>query len=479
MHYFSSQLLTVFTVVVLLVGSAKASVFDDFSENTISGNRWSSQDAIRQVKNGKLHLGIRKHTDQTGTYRTGAMFQNPNVISKIQASVQVESYNFDTGIHTGQQIVSTEIYGTFYEDSNGSVGAGIGLVDFGGPDGLQAGCFINTQVEGQGSDQLFTSVPVSAGKPYTMTVGYNAGVFTCVLKDETTNQSETINLTAPTTSVGDPSNAFKVLVSAYEIQGLTDDSFMADASIISTFDNVEINGLGVVYDDFSSPMDATKWISQEFARVVDNGRLELTQQNNGSSSRMTNRIRTADSVDGGDFFQVDITIDGSSQLNGNENTFGQAIAGGYFYNDTYDSSYNGLEGDNYARIHLQLKSSGIIEAIALIWRCDNADCATDTIVWNQSFTTAPPKDVPQTVSIERNGSAIKFKLNDEVIDYPITGNAFAPSRTQRRLTTRAYSTTGENSYITAYFDNVYFEKDSTTTAWNLFLPAILSSKKNQ
>lgn len=469
----SSILFSVITIP--LPSISQAGVFDDFSGDTIDGNKWKNQELVREVKSGKLVTGIRINTDQTGGYGNRTQFQNPNTIYKMQASVKIDSYNFDTSItDSDHQDIGAELQGNFYRDASGDVLAGIALIDFTGPDGLQAGCHVESE-GGSEAAQMFT-MAVSAGTSYSLSIGYNetSGEFICRIENESTTASEEITLARPTDDLGDPANGYKALTTFYSIHDEPNGAFEVDAAIFASYDNVEVND--GPYDDFNTaPIDINNWSSREIVRKVNSGRLQLTQQNVGMS-RETNRMRTADSVQGGDFFQVDITMDGNSQISGSTATFGQAIAGGFFYNDTHDGSYNGREGDNYARIHLQLNSLGTLVANARIWRCDNVACSSDSGVWSQDFTTAPAEDVPQTVSIERVGSVLKFKMNDEVIEYTVIGNIFNPSHAQRRLTTRVNSTDGEQGHVTAYFDNVYLQKPNSF-AWNLFLPAIVSKQQ--
>lgn len=461
-----------------------AAAFDTFDNQWINRDNWRNQERYRGVDNASLVMGVRKYTDITGRYKTETLFVAPETINKIQTTVTVIAAELDPSITEAyHQEVSADINGTYYSDANGDVEAGVAIVDFNDGAGLRAGCYMNTSVEtgpGSGSDHIFedpanpgSNFPIEKNHPYILTIEFNPvnSKFTCTIKDGTSSKTQSHDLLFPLPMAGPATSPSKALLTDYSIENETDGTFNAEGFSAALFDDVEIND--TLYDDFSSsPLDPAKWNNREYARSVNENRLLLAQHSYGDT-RETCRIRTASSVQGTDFYQVDVTIDGQTNILGS-GARGQAIIGGYFYNDLAEGGNNGMEGDHYARVSITQYSSGSLLAQALIWRCNNADCSLDSTLWYEDFTVAPLPDVEQTLSIQFQGNSILFTAQDEQITYPIPGNIYKPSLSQRRLTTRVYSVTGQSSTMGAFFDNIFFNEEEPFS-WAMFLPAIESA----
>ncbi len=478
---------TVFSMLLVLViqfllsispDIVTAAAFDDFSNDKIDSSKWSQQELVRVVEDEKLSMAIRHQTDKNSEYEVETVFKDPASITKMQARVVVSAYQLDPDIITAEhQLVGAEMYGSYIGSTDGDVEAGILILDRNDGQGLRAVCWYSSDGDEFEKHEFFP-MSIETGHPYILAIEYKEAekTFTYSITDgNDSNITEPIDLDHSSPEIsGPPNDEEKALAVWYEIEDEIDGTFDAEGSISVTFDDIKTDG--APYDDFSSnDLDSSKWDSVESERRITDNSLKLSQHNDGSPSYKQVMIHTADDVSTTDYYQASILVDSTSSVSGTK-TGGQATMSGSFYNDLANGGTNYMVGEHIVMINLMLTPGNVLVAESHIFRCNTVDCSNTTPVFTQNFSNTPSVDTPYTVSIQKSGKSLLFTMDGEEINYMITGDMFTPFRSLRGMDVGVWSDTDENGTMVAFFDNVYFEKP--TSPWALFLPAILTSARN-
>ncbi len=470
---FSISLAVVIQLIVLLSPyTARASVFDDFNNGKIDGSKWAEPEAVRIVENGALSMALSGHAAQSGDDWIATFLKDSSLVTKLQATVTIESYQLDPDI-TGMwnQLVGADLFGTFYESTaDGYLEAGVVIIDINDGEGLKAWCWAETEEAGtiEIDSEFAQSMDIETGDAYTIGIEYNqsGGDIICSINDGTTTETHTIDVSAAEYS--DLPDDDKGLSVWYE----NDSAPEADYSIAAVFDDVETQA--GAYDDFSSnTLSSTKWSSAESERIITNNSLQLSQHNNGGSLYKNVFLTTADGVSSTDYYQASITVDSESSFSA-PLASGQAIMGGVFYNDLAEGGTNGMEGDVICQINLGVGS--MFSSDARIFRCNNADCSDVGHVFIDWFEIFPWYGTQHTVSIKKRGDFIVFAMDGKSITHQIPGNMFSPSNSSRMLGVNvSLSDPSESGNITAFFDDVFFKEKAFP--WTMFLPAITGKRQ--
>ncbi|MCG8549679.1 MAG: DUF4214 domain-containing protein, partial [Desulfobacterales bacterium] len=218
-----------------------------------------------------------------------------------------------------------------------------------------------------------------------------------------------------------------------------------------TFDDVIINDGVTLYDDFSSsPLDTTKWASLEEVRDILDGKVRLNTQ--AKDARAQSDLRFPDNDI--DYLEAKFIVKSDSKISSGAR--GIIRIAGYYYNET--GVYNGYQNDVWADIRITLRDDQSLDALCLMTRVTTVDESVFDTFFEQSFTTPISFDREYILSIEKSGSQMIFRLDDEIITYNVTTPMHAPSSVHRQIRSRVYADEGETGYMKATVDDVFISK---------------------
>ena len=203
----------------------------------------------------------------------------------------------------------------------------------------------------------------------------------------------------------------------------------------------------------------------------------MNVQNNNGDPSVENNIYL-DSQHTTNYFQADVTLSSNSVYN--NDAYGEAMVYGSFYNAKGDSTeYPGSEGDIYAGTTVSQDANGRLQPKAWVIQCKNSQCDSMSILYGEPFASCQVEaGLPTTFSVENReaDSTIIFRCDDSELSYQLTGPLYTPHYNYRKLKTKVVAPGNNDSgYLKAAFDNVYVEKATQQSPWNLFLPAILTT----
>ncbi len=441
-----------------------ATPFDGFSSGDLDKDKWYSGSnrfddpegvvLVREVTGGKLVAKMsgtvnRPDEGSFDRFYNSLWIANPETVDTISAKVNlVEGSVSDTNMH-----VIARLEGTFYDEAGGTVSAELGVATNGSLFAFTYGI----DAPGNWTEGPAFSITPNPGTEYTLKIDYNgANQFTFWVN----NESHV--MTGPTRT-GEASSPYKSLTT--KIQG-NDSDDLGTGHISATFDDVETNG--TPYEDFSASITESKWINGEAVREVRNNQLQMNLQSPGVSYETMDI--SLDPTYATDFFQADITIEGSTELNG-VNTYAEPRIMGSYFNSVYDGSgYVDHQGDVRAMIRIRHYSDGTFRPFAQIYTC-TSDCWNVTTQLGEDFTNCNVQlDTPVTVSIKKEGSTLTLSCNDDQIKHTLEGPLYAPEVNMRKLRSRVASTSGQNGYLRLNFDNIYVNEDFP---WGCFFPVLM------
>jgi hypothetical protein len=242
------------------------------------------------------------------------------------------------------------------------------------------------------------------------------------------------------------------------ITGIDSDGGSGIGYVHALFDDVHINNEEAPYDDFSTePLDPTKWKALEIVRETSGGRLRLNVQGCDDVGRNSVALAAYDTR----YIEAKVLIESGSQVpSGND---GWARIAGWYYNDSRGPGsglpYNGYEGDVWITNRLGIDSEGQLEAVAAVWRSDDADATTGPSLLWQPFPTPINFNTEYILSIEFTGSSIIFKCNNDILRYKVTTPIYDPSEKWLGFQSRVYVDPGECGYIKGRIDDVFVYKE--------------------
>jgi hypothetical protein len=439
-----------FGLIVNTQAFAASALYDDFSGTYIDGQKWNERELVREVVGGQLVSKVRNSTTNINANNLTS-FQNPSSINIIQCDITVVATNLDTGTNVYS---AARLDGYFYNNSNsgtqlGNIWAGIFIGDRG--NGIEAWWLVTESQDDQG----WTWIDIGTGTLSVPGLAYGNSYTTKIEYDGT--NGFTFTVAGVSDSFAGPArqdvaaNPFKALrTRAYSFDG------SGTGYVSALFDNVFVNN--APYDDFSeATLDRTKWLQNEAAREIANGKLRLNWQGFDS----TNQISLTLVPDDTPYLEAKVRIETGSQVS--IGATGVARIAGYYYNDSRGPGspldYNQYEGDVFVQVRLLLDGNGDLKANALVDRSNSPDQSSFTTLFSQDFTTPINFDTDYTLSIEFTDSMLTFKCNDETLSYEITTPVYtAFAENNRALRSRLYLAPGQSGYIKAQFDDVYVEQ---------------------
>ncbi len=465
-YYITILLTVVFLFIFLPDVWAGRILYDDFLGALIDNNKWRGSEAVLEVDPVREKLIAKvSNTPDDGTKALTILFQNSGSINAVEFQLTVIEANLDTGYVTNS---IAGIEGYFYntrsseeasEDTpdNGNIAAAIYIGDRG--NGLEAFWTVKEVVDGsleeKGAGTLIPPETLEYEAAYTVKIAYDGDNGFELTVDEITD-----SFTGPARQ-RDAVDPLKYLITAVNAGGGSGKGYM---SVL--FDKVYINEGSTAYDNFEGmPLDQTKWQNIEGVLEIDNGKLSMNVQANGSTISAENRLKESP-----DYLEVKINIKSSSWIS--EEAMGRARIAGWYYNESHGPGsgyyYSQYLGNVLARNWIVLDHNDNLKAVASITKFNASDFSSYTDLFHKEFTTPVKFNTDHTLSIEFTGSSLIFKCNDESARYQITTNVYEPYDKARWLESRVDADAGKSGYIKVNFDDVYTgesegETDITST----------------
>ncbi len=428
------------------IGSMSGNLYDDFSAAQIDTAKWRDLEKVRApvegvlISGGALISGIRGEALPYG-FKNYLSFQNPNDINTIEADVvYLGGYISDPEVKIG-----ATIEGFFYRANGGDVYAyiGLGKGDYETP---RAACrVIDTSDQTKNLHRYF-EMEIHEGEPYHLKISYDpdSNEFSFTITGQNEN-SESIGWTA-SSRVGSPVHSFKSLTTL-----LVGPEGTGISSVFAAFDNVKINNQEEVYDDFEEPLlDPAKWAKLDRVRTIWDGKLVLSRHI-VDGRKKTQAAIVEENVEDVTYLGADISFSPGAVATGNATT--TAFLTGFFYNDMYDTDYNGTEGNINASIGLIYDQNYGYRIGYKTRRCNNADCTYYTEN-KHGFATPLEPGRDYRFSIELKDGSLFFRCNNEVQEQAITTPIYPPSVKNWKLGVVADGHGNGEAYVRAEFDNV-------------------------
>lgn len=422
------------------IGSIPENLYDDFSDLHIDAAKWTDLEKVRTPSNGLLISGIRGTASPYGL-KNYLSFQNPNDINAIEADVvYLGGYNSASDV-----IIGTTIEGFFYQAERGDVYAyiGLGKRDYDTP---RAACRVIDYSDPNKSFRHYFEMAIQEQELYHLKISYNPDTneFSFSIADQNGNY-EAFNGTA-SSPTGPPSKSFKSLTTLMIGPEGTGVSY-----IYAAFDNVRINNQEEVYDDFEeSLLDPGKWAKLDRVRIIRDGKLVLSRHFMDGRKKTQTSIVEENVLDA-TYFGADIAFSPGAVATGEAST--TAFLSGFFYNDMYETDYNGEEGNINASIGLIYDEVYGYRMGYKTVRCNNADCTAYTES-RHGFATPLEPGREYRFSIELKENSLFFRCNNEVHEQEIATPVYPPSVKDWRLGVVADGHGDGEAYVRAEFDNV-------------------------
>jgi len=422
-------------------------IYDDFSGNYIDSDKWTDQEFVREVSQGKLIMKVSNSTAEEGI-RNRTVFMDPASIDVIECNLTVNTAILDTG---SNQESFARINGRFYNTlagatEKGDIWAGLYLGNRG--NGIEAWWEIHEATddtgdtwEEKGSGTL--AVPgLNYGLTYTLKIDYNGNNgFTFTVGGVNGSFSGPVRGAAANT-------AYKALESVVSTEGGSGSGYVS-----ATFDNILVDEAN--YDDFStSQLDQTKWQNTEFVREIESGKLRLIS--NSIGDRENTHLHFSEIHP---YVGATVRVHSSSAIDTGDR--GIARIDGFFYNDTYGpDSYNGYEGNVWVGFYINYFGDGTLTAACSGDRTkDAADTDWDNLFYRE-FNLPIVTNRDYKLSIQFTDNDLRFIIKDtvtgrmDVFGYEITTPIYKPYDEYMTILSRVYGNSTGGCMVVE-IDDVY------------------------
>jgi len=427
-------------------------LYDNFSDANINGQKWAGSDFARLVKDGKLVSEVR-HAYSIINDRIRTNFQNPSSINAIQVDVTVDEAILGTGISACVARVDGRFYKAQISSTHkGDIMAYVNLEDRDDDLGLRARWKVMEALDDAGTDwetkssNYFDIPQLSYGTSYMLKIEYNGdNQFTFTIDDVSESSTGPVR-------IGPEFNSYRGLKTEIQTDGGSGNGYIS-----ASFDNVYINNQLTAYDNFdSAQLDETKWKDQISAREIGNGKLLLSTLSAGD--RQNTRLNFAQVSP---YTEATVTIKSSSMIESGDR--GIARIDGYFYNDTYGpGDHIDYIGNVWAGMWINYSGDGTLTAQCSGSKTLDAAETQWEDLFNRTFNLPIIVDRAYKMSIHFTGSRLRFIIKDtvtgrmDVAGYDITTPTYEPYDEFMSILSRVYgNSTG--GYMVAEVDDVYVD----------------------
>lgn len=443
---------------------SQGTLHDDFTKTTIDPLKWDSWELVREIQqlpvkggppDGKLVSKVTAYGYGISNYLN---FKNPDSINYIEADVVVNSIADKYKDEANRTIPRARLIGYFYNDGNPAGGTGSQLGEVQGAIGIRkcqgklqihwgvtkykdaAGASWDTIAEGN------LTVQVALKQIYRLFIQFDPPTKTFTFGVQVAKGKPLSPPVIATYTVGDTINNPNVPWKAigtqvrFDIGSASLASFLS-GSISATFDNV-LAGIGPgntqISESFSSsPLDTTKWDTQEYARETPKGKLrsETRSVNRGAVNAVPfkNPQKVKD-------FRANVTVNSFSNPDGCST---RARLGGYFYNaDGPPDPARGYQGEVWAEIYI----GGRERDPKASWSVSRSTTVQEGGGW-QSLGSG---DFPVSITLGQtynlfmgwDGTKIMFSITENesthTAEYTIATSVYPPNHNNKGLSTRVF-----------------------------------------
>jgi len=435
--------------------------YDNFDKPYLDGTKWWPREYVRKVEDGRLILKLGNSSGMgaevaPGIFRNNLDFANPQAINTIETEVTIKETILDSTSNSSSFI---RICGYYYNinDAGGATGDIFAMLMIGdrGNGGLEA----FWEVQEMLSDDTRTWAAIGTGTvigpgilqyntPYTLKLAFEIletqeGRFSFKVEEQLHT------FTGPFRK-RDSVVQYKALSAAINAYGGENNGF-----VHGECDNVFVNNNSLVYDDFSTPLDFSRWKRLEWTRESKEGSLKANYQGIDSTGRVGTYMNRANA----DFIEAKVYLSDQSFVS--PGALGQIRVQGHFYNDTRGPGsglpYNRYEGNLFAKIYLQIDSNDNLACVAWLHRENNDSATSYTYLLEEYFTTPIYFNTEYVLSIRFIDNKLLFKCDNETISYDITTPKYPPYSEQKVLglqTKLFLYPAGEWGYLQSSYDDV-------------------------
>ncbi len=429
--------------------------YDTLSVSPIDAAKWHLYESVRVIDTDahNLRLGVRSAGGSTGPLMSFINFASPGGKTKIAAVITPTVY-----VNADGASAMAVVAGRFYNDGSSGVsgdctGDVLGQIGVGNtPSSGGAPVVFWTVVRATSSDCNSVEAlsggsfetPAVIGTAYPVTVEWDGAQFIFSYGGQTRNY-------VPSTSINAPNTLFKGMYTR-----VSNNAGKA-ASVFASFDDVYVND--ALYDDFSAnEIDASRWRSYEFVRMIKDKHLILrarTTANSTTSSESYLPINAPDSVR---TIQADVVA--HRLFSADPAKVGvSTYVGGRFFND--GSEGEGYTGDIGAFTRLQTKGDGTLTGRWWVTRFTGTTIPEQEVLCSHDFTKPIALDKAYTLSVGWDGTKFNFKGGSESFSYTpdpeITVNLTNAKVPYKGLSAVVMGW-GTDAQAAAYFTKVMVEK---------------------
>ncbi|MDM8537510.1 C13 family peptidase [Desulfobacterales bacterium HSG17] len=406
-------------------------LYDDFEAAEIDSSKWTTFKERREIVNGKLHIALEGYDQQTNSRLYASEKESPY----FEAKILIESDSYTQIISNSSPVARTSI---IIEVDNYKISVQLRIENDNSISAVANITEIGTWVEVFW--QRF-STSIAFDTEYTLSIEFvdTEVIFKCNEEQLSYQYGTLINLT------GD-------IVKKIEATTLGENQW--HGYINALFDDVYTTKGGTPYDDFETEMiDSAKWLDFEHSREIIDSSLRLTIR--GIDERTT--MLATPLISSTPFYiGAKVMIESGSDMGTGAN--GIARLEFFPYNNSRGPGsglpYNEHEGNVWAGINLLIDENEHLTAKAYAESQDNADHSAATTLISEELSTPIYFDREYYLSIQRIGSELIFRCEDEVKKFPILTPIYPPSMNWQSLTTRVYADPGESGFIISRYDDV-------------------------
>ncbi len=435
-------------------------LYDDFKKTTIDPTKWNSWEVVREIRqfqtvkggpsDGKL---VSKVTAYGETIRNWLNFKNPESINYIEADISINGIKDKYVSEDNHVLPRARLIGYFYNDGNpagapgsylGEVQGDISIRKYKGKLEIHWGVTKYKDAAGGTWDTLadgILTMPVALKQTYRLFMQFDPvsktftfGVMAAMGKP--LSPAVTASFTKVDDTIHSPNVPWKAIGTQVRFAPLASS---LSGSISATFDNVlagSAPGNIPISESFSSsPLDATRWDSQEYVREAQNGKLrsETRSVSTGAANGVVfkNPQKVKD-------FRANVTLNSFINPNACDT---RARLGGYFYNtDGPPDPARRYQGEVWVEISI----GGTERAPKAYWSVSRCMSVNEDGAWQ----TLGSGELPLSITVGQtynlfmgwDGTKIMFSIteyeNTYAAEYSIATSVYPPNHNNKGLSTR-------------------------------------------